>query len=230
MSSECYSMRKKYKINLPGCGGMYPYVYGICGALQDYVNVNDLCFTTISGSTPGVSTILFKAPAKASLASFESKKQSLLDKSSFMIYLNGEFIRMAKEHNIELAQRYSTEKDKLYAMKYHKIMVVHTKTNTRMMKSDFTNFEDYVNSCCASCSFVELEENGPFIDGCMIGSQPDISYFGDRLKIPLTHMNRFEKLYYIIMGLFTCKVWDTLFERGYKDAEEHLISSIREHI
>ena len=35
--------------------------------------------------------------------------------------------------------------DQKYAMKFHKIMVVHTKTNTRMIKSNFTNFEDYVN-------------------------------------------------------------------------------------
>lgn len=215
-------------IHLPGCGGMYPYVYGLCGALQNNTDVRKFKFSTISGSTPGVSTILFNAPAKGSLASFETKKQKLLEKSGFMIYFNGEFIRMAKEHNIRLAEKYATEEDKVHAMENHKIMVVCANSFRREEKTNFKNFEEYVELCSASCSFVVLPENGPFIDGCMICASPSISYFGKRLPIPLRYMCWFKKFYYIIMGLLTTQVWRTLYDQGYKDAEEILIPKLSE--
>jgi hypothetical protein len=235
----------KLCLHMPGCGGMYPYAYGICGALQDNINLHSIRYATCSGSTPAVSTILFNAPAKPTLDLFERRKSSLLKKYGAKIYWPTEkFIHMAATHNNEIGEIFGNSEWNDWILTNHKVMVVCKPTNKRMYLDNFVSIYDYVSSCSASCSFPGIPTKycsskwkfgckfGPFADGDSFGSYPSIDKFGPRLSIPikdskgLLNNNFLHKIYCVIMGLLGTNLSDYLYYEGYNDAIKFLIPSL----
>ena len=235
----------KLCLHISGCGGLYPYAYGICGAIQDNIDVHSIRYATCSGSTPAISTILFNAPAKPTLDLFERRKKSLIKKYGATIYWPSEkFIHMAATHNYEIGEIFGNKIWKEWILTNHKVMVVRKQTKERMYLRNFSSICDYVSSCSASCSFPGIPSKycsadwklgckfGPFTDGDTPGSLPAVENFGPRLSIPLENSrgilkkNIFYRIYCVIMGLLSSDLSDYMYNEGYNDAMKHLIPAM----
>lgn len=235
----------KICINMPGCGGMFPYAYGLCGALQDSIDLHTVRFATTSGSTPALATVMYNAPALPTLQLFERRKEALLKQHGPTIYVTDKFIHMAVVHNYELACIFGKDGWSDYALANHRVMVVRVPTKERMYIGTFDSLRDYVATCGASCSFTGTPTKycnsdwslgikcGPFRDGDMCGS-PSIDSFGERINIPLDGSKFYSsvcsKWYNIIAGLTGTRLSNVMYDQGYEDAMQLLVPALRLHL
>jgi len=230
----------KICIHMPGCGGLFPYAYGICGALQDTIDLQSVRFATTSGSTPATATVLYNAPAHPTLELFERRRVELLRKHGPTIYTTNKFIHMAEVHNYEMACEFGKDGWCDYALANHRVMVVRVPTKERMYIGTFDSLRDYVSTCGASCSFTGTPTKycspdwslgvkcGPFRDGDL-GGWPSAASFGERLSIPLeggeSSMSTSScfRWWYVVAGLLSVRLSSTMYDEGYKDAMKILV-------
>ena len=237
-------------VHMSGCGGLYPYMFGVCGALQDMVDMRKVCFATASGSTPAAGAVSYNAPAKPALELFERRRRSLLRAHGIAIYMNDLFIRMAIAHNLELGDILSDDEWRAHACANHRVMVVSKETNERQYLSDFDDFRSYVYACGSSASFAGIPTKdcapdweyghayGPFQDSDFcFNAHPSTSAFTRRMEAPLAGSdtkiakNPLYKWYCLLTGLLTNNSDSSLmYEEGYADAMRELVPKIVCHV
>lgn len=238
----------KLCLHMPGCGGLFAYAYGVCGALQDSIDVHAVRYATTSGSTPALATVLFNAPARPTLELFERRKGALLKQHGARIYWPTDmFIHMAATHNYQVSQLFGKQGGWIdWALANHRVMVVRKPTSERMYLTNFPTLRDYVSACGASCSFPGLpsafcspewqvgRKYGPFADGEITPGSPPVKAFGPRLSIPLEgsvsmgnfFLGAFFRVCCLIMGLLGTKLSARMYRSGYEDAKRLLIPAL----
>lgn len=89
-------------IRFSGTGGLYQYVFGVCAALQDGVNLSLVDFDTTSGSGAGCFSLCLSLPVLATYVLWEERKRRHVRTHGPLIWASSEGYNLIYYHSLSL--------------------------------------------------------------------------------------------------------------------------------
>lgn len=227
-------------IHMSGTGGLYPYAIGVGGALQDYVDMDHVCFITSSGSGCPHMACIADLPSRDTLMLWERRKRDFMKRHGIFNVLSMDHARMLYAHTkncVECGNSLLANK----RCKQQKVWVSSSERMERYLVGHFTSKSDWADSLFVSASFVPVPHhsflnewaNRHNLGKCMDGERPctremhESPTHGPVMRFPITGTtssslkNIFWKTYLIVTGL----LWDHsyTYEDGYRDAMKYIV-------
>jgi hypothetical protein len=220
------------EFNMSGTGGMYPYVFGILGALQDNIDLNNIKFKTTSGSSYAVGVFLINKPMKQILNLFSKRMNKYSKKNQLFKFFENlnNFLYMHIFDIVSNISNYEKENILKNINLNHNIYIIDIKTKNKILIEKYSSIENWLDTIVASSSFfsypdINCKHNSIYnnvIDGDHFIYKKKNNDDDDVMKF--YYFNDIRDLFVNITGIYNTHIW--LYDKGYNYCQENIIPDL----
>lgn len=215
-------------LNFQGSGGLYHYYFGICGCLQDELDISSLRFRTSSGSCFPVMLLCMGLPVRTGYRQWVSRSVAFFKTTSIRTWVSGYY---------DMVHRYCYEIGKLSESPHWNHTIIATYPGGKKCEiSSYSGIEDYAHVATAS-AYIPFPWCRPFWNvrtrnlnlydgslGCCTKPAAGLLVSTTSLSGNRAYGGVFYKWYYTVVGLFGDCEW--MYDVGYNDAKQFLLPKL----